>query len=187
MSKKEISSILATVNANAGELKELKPLILELSKKLDALCDGAGSKKPAGGSGRRPKTQAKNPEEKKFTNILTFFKTTYPQEPKKFDKLWDKGAKKKILEDSKDDWSSKKGADREKAKINILYKSLSESSRTKLRKMKVAALENYNKKNKESEDHAEEDDNSDSENEEEDNSASEEEADEEVGEEEEEE
>ena len=170
MSKKELSTILSIIKENKLALAELKTLIMEVSKKSDALFDGAGTKKPVGGSGRRPKAQTKTPEERKYTNILTFFKSFYPENPKKFDKLWAKGEKKKVLDSNKDLWKEKKGADRAKAQINILYKNLSDDSKAELKRIKTAALEEYNTKNKEAEDHEEEDANSESDNEEEDDS-----------------
>jgi len=165
MSKKEILAVLALLKKIETGVSENKKLILEVSKKSDVLCDGVGTKKPAGGTGRRTKTPAKTPEERKFTSIMTFFKAVYPETPEKFDHLWAKGEKKKILEKGKDSWINKEGADKEKAQINLLYKSLTAKKPTqdKLRTIKRAAHDEYKQRNKESEDHAEEDEDSESE------------------------
>ena len=123
MSKKELSTILAIIKENKLALAELKMLVMDVSKKSDALCDGAGTKKPVGGTGRRLKAPTKTPEEKRYTSILTFFRAFHPENPKQFDKLWGPGEKKKVIAANKELWKEKKGAERIRDQTNILYKN----------------------------------------------------------------
>ena len=144
MSKKELLTIINEVKSlkssltdNDKKLMELSTLVFDVSRKLDAILNTAGSKKPV--SFKKTKYQPKSLDEKKCFNVIVFFKHFYQKDEKKFDRLWEKGEKKKILDEHKKEWEGKNETDKRKIQINILYKTLSKESRAELQKMKKNA------------------------------------------------
>lgn len=163
MSKKELSTVIngikelkASLSGRDKKFEELCILVQDVSKKLDAILNTAGSKKPVT-TKKTKSTAVKSLDERKCFNVIVFFKHFYPLDEKKFDSLWKEGEKKKILDAHSKEWEGKTGAEKTKIQTIVLYKNLSKEARSELRVLKKAAQDEFKMNAKKMEDHAEED------------------------------
>ena len=64
-------------------------------------------------------------------NIMTYFKIRWAEDSSNFDSILEDKQAESLFEEKKEEIAGKKSADREKTKINMLYKSLTEPQKKK--------------------------------------------------------
>ena len=152
--KSQLTKLLEAVTKNEKILAEVKAdnkTILEqintiyqrtedISKKQDEVLN-AGSKKPkttptkAAPKKKKPavKEESKEPAKSVTTTIFVYYKHLYATKSPILDEILEENQDKTLFEEQKDEIAKKKESERDKFKMNLLYKNLDADQKKKLR------------------------------------------------------
>lgn len=109
-----------------GHTKKPKPVPVKKN-------ETAKPKKPTKKSAETTETTENKSSRKVIKNIMTYFKTRYTEDQNYFNDIFEEKQIEALFAEHEKDLNAKKGINKIKAQSNILYKSISDSQRKKIR------------------------------------------------------